>query len=64
MYSGVERFDTVAIMVDESSFQIDITIQVLGAAINVYANKHKERQDRLIDMLISSHRYLFNFWVC
>ncbi|CAL9780378.1 unnamed protein product, partial [Musa acuminata subsp. burmannicoides] len=33
--------------------------QVLGAAINVYANKHKERPDRLIDMLISSHRYAF-----
>jgi len=30
---------------------------VLGAAINVYANKHKERPDRLIDMLTSSHRY-------
>ncbi|KAF8393337.1 hypothetical protein HHK36_021579 [Tetracentron sinense] len=30
--------------------------QVLGAAINVYANKHKERPDRLIDMLTSSHR--------
>ncbi|XP_055820668.1 uncharacterized protein LOC129889408 isoform X2 [Solanum dulcamara] len=29
--------------------------QVLGAAINVYANKHKERPDRLIDMLTSSH---------
>jgi hypothetical protein len=31
--------------------------QVLGAAINVYANKHKERPDRLIDMLLSNHRY-------
>jgi len=31
-------------------------MQVLGAAINVYANKHKERPDRLIDMLTSSHR--------
>ncbi|CAM8967442.1 unnamed protein product [Rhodiola kirilowii] len=30
--------------------------QVLGAAINVYANKHKERPDRLIDMLTSNHR--------
>ncbi|GFZ08428.1 hypothetical protein Acr_20g0002360 [Actinidia rufa] len=30
--------------------------QVLGAAVNVYANKHKERPDRLIDMLTSSHR--------
>ncbi|KAF9601652.1 hypothetical protein IFM89_021118 [Coptis chinensis] len=29
---------------------------VLGAAINVYANRHKERHDRLIDMLTSSHR--------
>ncbi|KAL6882017.1 hypothetical protein ACP4OV_011489 [Aristida adscensionis] len=29
--------------------------QVIGAAINVYANKHKERPDRLIDMLISNH---------
>jgi len=32
-------------------------MQVLGAAINVYANKHKERPDRLIDMLTSSHRW-------
>lgn len=32
-------------------------LQVLGAAINVYANKHKERPDRLIDMLTSSHRW-------
>ncbi|KAG8375536.1 hypothetical protein BUALT_Bualt10G0109900 [Buddleja alternifolia] len=31
-------------------------VKVLGAAINVYANKHKERPDRLIDMLTSSHR--------
>ncbi|XP_039059981.1 uncharacterized protein LOC120203906 [Hibiscus syriacus] len=30
--------------------------QVLRAAINMYANKHKESPDRLIDMLTSSHR--------
>ncbi|KAE8665552.1 Zinc finger FYVE domain-containing protein 26 isoform 2 [Hibiscus syriacus] len=35
--------------------------QVLGAAINVYANKHKERPDRLIDMLTSSHRISVRF---
>ena len=33
-----------------------MVLQVLGAAISVYANKHKERPDRLIDMLISTHR--------
>lgn len=38
--------------------------QVLGAAINVYANKHKERPDRLIDMLISSHRKVLACVVC
>jgi zinc finger FYVE domain-containing protein 26 len=38
--------------------------QVLGAAINVYANKHKERPDRLIDMLISHHRKVLACVVC
>ncbi|KAL0323864.1 UNVERIFIED_CONTAM: hypothetical protein Scaly_2353500 [Sesamum calycinum] len=38
--------------------------QVLGAAINVYANKHKERPDRLIDMLTSSHRKVLACVVC
>ncbi|XP_047319786.1 uncharacterized protein LOC124923854 [Impatiens glandulifera] len=38
--------------------------QVLGAAINVYANKHKERPDRLIDMLSSSHRKVLACVVC
>ncbi|CAJ2643410.1 unnamed protein product [Trifolium pratense] len=38
--------------------------QVLGAAINVYANKHKERTDRLIDMLTSSHRKVLACVVC
>ncbi|GAV76003.1 hypothetical protein CFOL_v3_19478 [Cephalotus follicularis] len=37
---------------------------VLGAAINVYANKHKERPDRLIDMLTSSHRKVLACVVC
>lgn len=36
--------------------------QVLGAAINVYANKHKERPDRLIDMLTSIHRFVHEPW--
>ncbi|XP_020586811.1 LOW QUALITY PROTEIN: uncharacterized protein LOC110029039 [Phalaenopsis equestris] len=38
--------------------------QVLGAAINVYANRHKERPDRLIDMLISSHRKVLACVIC
>lgn len=38
--------------------------QVLGASINVYANKHKERPDRLIDMLTSSHRKVLACVVC
>ncbi|CAH9122191.1 unnamed protein product [Cuscuta epithymum] len=38
--------------------------EVLGAAINVYANKHKERPDRLIDMLTSSHRKVLACVVC
>ncbi|KAI4380183.1 hypothetical protein MLD38_006402 [Melastoma candidum] len=38
--------------------------QVLGAAINVYANKHKERPDRLIDMLTSIHRKVLSCVVC
>ncbi|KAK4796426.1 hypothetical protein SAY86_028752 [Trapa natans] len=38
--------------------------QVLGSAINVYANKHKERPDRLIDMLTSSHRKVLACVVC
>ncbi|KAJ7536047.1 hypothetical protein O6H91_12G054900 [Diphasiastrum complanatum] len=32
--------------------------QVIGAAINVYANKHRERPDRLIDMLKNNHRHI------
>jgi zinc finger FYVE domain-containing protein 26 len=39
-------------------------LQVLGAAINIYANKHKERPDRLIDMLTSSHRKVLACVVC
>ncbi|KZV53912.1 hypothetical protein F511_23677 [Dorcoceras hygrometricum] len=38
--------------------------QVLGTAINVYANKHKERPDRLIDMLLSNHRKVLACVVC
>lgn len=38
--------------------------EVLGAAINVYANKHKERPDRLIDMLMSTHRKVLACVVC
>ncbi|GKU87148.1 hypothetical protein SLEP1_g1595 [Rubroshorea leprosula] len=38
--------------------------QVLGAAINVYANRHKERPDRLIDMLTSNHRKVLACVVC
>ncbi|KAI5422784.1 hypothetical protein KIW84_045989 [Lathyrus oleraceus] len=38
--------------------------QVLGAAINVYANKHKERPDHLIDMLTSSHGKALACVVC
>lgn len=38
-------------------FGLWLGFQVLGAAINVYANKHRERPDRLIEMLSSSHRY-------
>lgn len=38
--------------------------QVLGAAINVYANRHKERPDRLIDMLTSTHRKVLACVVC
>ncbi|GAB2223083.1 hypothetical protein Droror1_Dr00017220 [Drosera rotundifolia] len=38
--------------------------QVLGAAINIYANRHKERPDRLIDMLTSSHRKVLACVVC
>lgn len=30
--------------------------QVLGAAINVYANRHRERPTGLIDKLSSNHR--------
>lgn len=35
-----------------------ISDQVLGAAINVYANRHRERQTGLIDKLSSNHRYV------
>ncbi|KMT16908.1 hypothetical protein BVRB_2g043800 [Beta vulgaris subsp. vulgaris] len=38
--------------------------EVVGAAISVYANKHKERPDRLIDMLISTHRKVLACVVC
>lgn len=38
--------------------------QVLGAAINVFANKHRERPDKLIDMLKSSHRKVLACVVC
>lgn len=38
--------------------------EVLGAAINVYANKHKERPDRLIDMLTNNHRKVLACVVC
>eukprot|EP00262_Sarcandra_glabra_P004768 TRINITY_DN16018_c0_g2_i1.p1 TRINITY_DN16018_c0_g2~~TRINITY_DN16018_c0_g2_i1.p1 ORF type:complete len:722 (+),score=132.88 TRINITY_DN16018_c0_g2_i1:217-2166(+) len=37
---------------------------VLGAAINMYASRHKERPDRLIDMLTSSHRKVLACVVC
>ncbi|KAH9314131.1 hypothetical protein KI387_022758 [Taxus chinensis] len=41
--------------------------QVLGAAINVFANRHRERPDKLIDMLSSSHRIHrmeeLGFWI-
>lgn len=33
--------------------------QVLGAAINVYANRHRERPTGLIDKLSSNHRCIF-----
>lgn len=48
-YTGKACFFETLIMLCEM-------LQVLGAAISVYANKHKERPDRLIDMLTSSHR--------
>ncbi|XP_057838551.1 uncharacterized protein LOC131048568 isoform X2 [Cryptomeria japonica] len=38
--------------------------QVLGAAINVFANRHRERPDKLIDMLSSSHRKVLACVVC
>jgi zinc finger FYVE domain-containing protein 26 len=39
---------------------IDIILeQVLGAAINVYANRHRERPTGLIDKLSSNHRYVY-----
>ncbi|KAG7572251.1 hypothetical protein ISN44_As09g006230 [Arabidopsis suecica] len=48
----------------KGTIQDDDWDQVLGAAINVYANKHKERPDRLIDMLTSSHRKVLACVVC
>ncbi|XP_010472597.1 PREDICTED: uncharacterized protein LOC104752215 [Camelina sativa] len=48
----------------KGTIQEDDWDQVLGAAINVYANKHKERPDRLIDMLTSSHRKVLACVVC
>ncbi|KAH7298964.1 hypothetical protein KP509_25G067100 [Ceratopteris richardii] len=38
--------------------------QVIGAAIMVFANKHKERPDRLIEMLSSSHRKVLSCVAC
>ncbi|AEC07743.1 zinc finger FYVE domain protein [Arabidopsis thaliana] len=48
----------------KGTIQDDDWDQVLGAAINIYANKHKERPDRLIDMLTSSHRKVLACVVC
>ncbi|XP_073135906.1 uncharacterized protein [Henckelia pumila] len=48
----------------KGTIDVDDWDQVLGTAINVYANKHKERPDRLIDMLISSHRKVLACVVC
>ncbi|XP_072966910.1 uncharacterized protein [Typha angustifolia] len=48
----------------KGTIEADDWDQVLGAAINVYANRHKERPDRLIDMLISSHRKVLACVVC
>lgn len=31
----------------------------MGAAINVYANRHRERPTGLIDKLSSNHRYVY-----
>ncbi|KAL9251241.1 hypothetical protein AKJ16_DCAP09249 [Drosera capensis] len=49
-------------VLERLSFQTPL--RVLGAAINVYANRHKERPDRLIDMLTSSHRKVLACGVC
>lgn len=38
--------------------------QVIGAAIMVFANKHRERPDRLIEMLSSSHRKVLSCVAC
>ncbi|KAG5034279.1 hypothetical protein JHK85_009584 [Glycine max] len=38
--------------------------QVLGATINIYANKHKEHPDRLIDMLTSSQGKVLACVIC
>ncbi|KAL8139244.1 hypothetical protein V2J09_005265 [Rumex salicifolius] len=54
-----EFFKNIKGMLDDDDWD-----QVLGAAINVYANKHKERPDRLIDMLKSSHRKVLACVVC
>ncbi|XP_062164447.1 uncharacterized protein LOC133871099 isoform X3 [Alnus glutinosa] len=54
-----EFFRNIKGTIDEEDWD-----QVLGAAINVYANKHKERPDRLIDMLTSSHRKVLACVVC
>ncbi|CAM6127643.1 unnamed protein product [Calypogeia fissa] len=48
----------------KGTIDVDDRDQVLGAAINVYANKHRERPDRLIEMLSSSHRKVLACVVC
>ncbi|WJX41875.1 hypothetical protein P8452_29169 [Trifolium repens] len=54
-----EIFKSIKGTVDDDDWD-----QVLGVAINIYANKHKERTDRLIDMLTSSHRKVLACVVC
>ncbi|XP_024541382.1 uncharacterized protein LOC9656299 [Selaginella moellendorffii] len=38
--------------------------QIIGAAISVYANRHRERPDRLIEMLSSTHRKVLACVMC
>uniref|UniRef100_A0A1D1Z361 Zinc finger FYVE domain-containing protein 26 n=1 Tax=Anthurium amnicola TaxID=1678845 RepID=A0A1D1Z361_9ARAE len=54
-----EFFRNIKGTIDEDDWD-----QVLGAAINVYANKHKERPIRMIDMLSSSHRKVLACVIC